>query len=98
MQRPRSASVSLDTRLSSIAGTQADEGSTAASDHPRAICTYQYLRGSTSASSAGRKRKNPPTASVVAGPFGPSTSSGTAGSGQVSGDRLGFCDSPSRGE
>ena len=57
MQHPRSASVSLDARLSSRAGTQADEGSTAACDYPCAVFTFRYLRGSTCATNAGRKRR-----------------------------------------
>ncbi len=44
--------------LSAVPGTgrrQADEGSTAALNHPRAICTCQYLRGSTAASCVERQ-------------------------------------------
>ena len=57
VQRPRSASVPLETRLSSRTGTQADEGSTATCDYSCADCTFRHLRGSTSTSSAGRKRR-----------------------------------------
>ena len=46
----RSLSLSKGRRV-----TQADEGSTAAWDHPRLICTTRNLRGSTSASCAERK-------------------------------------------
>lgn len=57
VQRSRNTSVTCETRLSSRAGPQADEGSTAAWDHPRSVCTFRYLKGSTSAPSAERKRR-----------------------------------------
>ena len=44
----RTAEPTPSAKLSSRGGRQADEGSTAASDHPRAICTFRYLSGSTS--------------------------------------------------